>query len=58
MNLESGISELSELERELNEPVSNAVRAAGRPPTSVVFGLLVVVSVLGSATYILCFYLK
>jgi hypothetical protein len=58
MNLESHISEFAALGRELEEPVSNVLRAAGRPPASVVFGLLVVFSVLGSAAYILCFYLK
>jgi hypothetical protein len=56
MNLESHISEFSELERELEEPVSNALRAAGRPPASVVFGLLVVLSVLGSAVYFFVLY--
>jgi hypothetical protein len=58
MNLESHISEFAELERELEEPVSNALRAAGRPPASAVFGLLIVLSVFGSAAYLLCFYLK
>jgi hypothetical protein len=37
---------------------NNALRAAGRPPASVVVGLFVVLSVFGSAAYILCFYLK
>jgi len=58
MNLESHISEFSELERELEEPVSNALRVAGRPPASAVFGLFIVLSLFGSAVYILCFYLK
>jgi hypothetical protein len=58
MNLESHISEFSEVERELEEPVSNTLRAAGRPPASAVFGLLIALSVFGSAAYLLCFYLK
>jgi hypothetical protein len=58
MNLESSVSKFSELEREPEEPIANALRAAGRPPASVVFGLFVVLSVLGSAAYVLCFYLK
>jgi hypothetical protein len=29
-----------------------------RPPVSVVFGFVVVLSVLGSAFYVFCFYLK
>ena len=58
MNLESRISDFSVLEGELEEPVWNAPRPAGRPPVSVVFGLFVVLAVFGSAAYILCFYLK
>jgi hypothetical protein len=56
MNLESPVTRFSELEPE--EPIANALRAAGHPPASVVFGLFVVLSVFGSAAYILCFYLK
>ena len=43
---------------DLEEPVSNDLRAAGRPPASVVFGLFVVLSLFGSAGYILCFCFK
>jgi hypothetical protein len=58
MNLESRISEFSEVERELEEPVSNDLRSAGRPPASVVFWLLVVLSLFASAAYVLFFCLK
>lgn len=55
---EPRISEFSEVERELEEPVSNTLRVAGRPPASAVFGLFIVLALFGSALYILCFYLK